>query len=113
MAEILAGFIGEPDEVNIAQRSLRRIYNAVFDTDDLHSNVDRQIGFRAIREPTGINISEVTVFTKTVDGKQVDRTVRVVYRNGLFREAVVTVDGADVLMKRLSDALEHIKLVEV
>ena len=112
MTESLAGYSGESAEVEIPARSFRLITNAVFDSDSLHANLNREVSFRAIRTTNDVNISEVFVHTHTVDGRQVDREVRVVYRNGLFKSAKVRSFGEEMDVNRLSDALAHIFLAE-
>lgn len=110
MSELLAGYFGDPDDPDIPSRSFRLIMNAVFDSDMIHESVDRDVFFRAIRDTSGVNVSEVHIQTHTVDGRQVDREVRVVYRNGLFKSASVKAHGEEVAVHRLSDALNHIYL---
>jgi len=113
MSELLAGYFGEPDEVEIPLRSFRLITNAVFDSDSIHDNLNREVSFRAIRDTAGVNVSEVYVHTHTVDGRQVDREVRVVYRKGLFKSAAVKAFGEEIEVRRLSEALAHIYLSAV
>lgn len=110
MAELLAGYFGEPADFVIPGFSFRRIVNAVFDSDETHTDIVRDVSFRAICDPQGVNVSEVVVTTHELDGRQIDREVRLVYRGGRYKSGTVTIDGAVTKVHRLSDGLRHILL---
>lgn len=110
--ELLAGYFGEPDDPIFPSRSFKRIMEAIFDAECLHKSMNREIFFRSIREDGGVNVSEIAVKTHTLDGRQVDCEVRIVYRGGLFKSAIASQDRHETELTRLVDALDYILLME-
>jgi len=111
MTKVIGGFIGEADVVEVPARSMARIMRTVFDLDERQTGFERQVSFRAIRDVSNVNVSEVTIATVGLDGRQTDQEVRVVYRDGLFRRATIAHHGREHSVPRLSDALGHLLTV--
>lgn len=108
MSEVIAGFMGDPDDAQIPNRSWQRIMRAIFDLEDRHSNLNRQLSVRAICDTGGRNVSEVCIKLNTMDGRQLDDEVRLVYRGGLFYRATIYSYGEEWNVRRLSEALHHV-----
>lgn len=104
----LAGYIGQPSKLDIPGRSMKRIQNAIFDSEGHHSFIDRPISFQAIRTLTGVNITEVSVTTKRIDGRPVDERIAIVYRNGRFKRATAEYADGTVVEQTLSGAISWI-----
>lgn len=107
--QVVNGFFGEEDEVQIPQRSLRMITDIVWDLEGTSEAFDRSVSFRAIRDNKDVNHSEVVVNTVSVDGRQVDAEVRIIYRNGSFHRASAEQHGTKLNFIRLVDALKFIE----
>lgn len=104
----LAGYIGEPAELAIPPRSMKRIQQAIFDTQDRYSLVIRTIEFRAILTPTGVNVSQASVLTDQVNSRYPRERISIVYRNGRFARAMAEYDDGTVVEHTLSAAIGRI-----
>jgi len=104
----LAGYIGTPTELGIPGRSMKRIQQAIFDTQDRYSLVIRTIEFRAIKTATGANISQASVVTNQVDGHHPHERISIVYRNGRFAKAMAEYEDGTVVEHTLGAAIDRI-----
>jgi len=104
----LAGYIGHPSELGVPTRSMKRIQRAIFDAEGRHSLVDRLINFQAIKTVAGDNISEVLVVTKRIDGRPIEESISIVYRNGRFKRATAQYADGKVIEHTLGGAISRI-----
>jgi hypothetical protein len=104
----LAGYIGYPDAIHVPPRSMKRIQNAIFDSEQRHNEIDRLIEFQAIETMGKDNITQVTVTSRSVDGRPIGEITCIVYRNGRFKKATCAYGSGPAVDLTLGAAIKRI-----
>jgi hypothetical protein len=105
---VIGGIFGQPDQIEIPDRSMKRIQKAIFDAEGRHSLIDRLIDFQAIRSAVGSNISQVSVTTKRMDGRPISERILILYRDRRFWRAFAEYGDGTIKEHTLSGAISRI-----
>jgi hypothetical protein len=87
---------------------MKRIQNAIFDSEQRHNEIDRCIDFQAIETQGKDNITQVTVTSRSVDHRPVGETIYIVYRNGRFKKATCAYGNGPTVDITLGAAINRI-----
>jgi hypothetical protein len=109
MTIVLAGFFGNPANLEVPPRSIKRIQRSIYESEErLGGDVDRLIEFQAITTIDGSNISQLNVVTSRIDGEPVYEKISILYRNGRFKSASAEYHDGTIKEHTLAAAISRI-----
>ena len=109
MSIVLAGFFGNPANLEVPSRSIKRIQRAIYQSEErLGSGFDRLIDFRAIVTIDGSNVSQLNVVTSRIDGELIQEKISILYRNGRFKNASAEYADGTIKEHTLAAAISRI-----